>query len=183
MRPTFKWNDSTQRDSRITEEMLKSTLNPIEDTEEIKYKERFENSLMRVCVLALENDRLNASLTRERVKNESLKNELEHSKLVFNKKLGESGNSDYEFRSKLALFERENVQLKELLEERDQEIIGWMKRFGDIENKYKIAKEAEKQLKIVRGDLAETRIRLDDTTSENVNLKQEINRLKEEFEN
>ena len=42
----------------------------------------------------------------------------------------------------------------------------------------KIAKEAEKQLKIVRGDLAETRMKLDDTSNQNVNLKIEIERLK-----
>lgn len=89
------------------EELLKSTYKPIEDATEVRYKERFESSLMRICVLALENDRMIAALERERVKNDTLDKELETTKQFYKTKTGDLG-VEAKYRSKIELLESEN---------------------------------------------------------------------------
>ena len=100
------------------------------DSELEDAKSKLEESLTRVCMLALENDRLYSFNKRLKMKVGDLQSEVQQLEELNSSKFA---SGDAALRSKCELLDKENTALKEMLDARNQEIDMWRKKFEGAE--------------------------------------------------
>lgn len=132
---------------------------------------RLEESLTRVCLLALENDRLHVQSKRLKAKITELETDFQTSKVR-----DSQFSTDSSSQMKSELMAKENVTLKELLDKQGRETDSWRQKYLDMQAQVSRFERKEEELSKLKLAYSNLETQFDDMFGERESLVHEIQR-------